>query len=1362
MAGMLPAAGAAAPVLALSQDIVISQVYGGGGNSGATYTNDFIELFNRGSSSVSVTGWSVQYASSTGTAWAVTALSGTLQPGQYYLVQEAAGAGGTAPLPTPDASGSIAMSATNGKIALVNASTALSGACPTGGSIVDLVGFGSSASCFEGTGPTATLSNTTAALRATSGCSETDENAADFAVGAPNPRNSASPLAPCSPPPPPILVINEIDYDQPSTDAAEFVELKNAGLGPINLDFYTLELVNGTGGGATVYDTIDLPAVTLAAGDYFVICANAATVANCDLDDDPDTNFIQNGAPDAVGLRLTGTLVDAVSYEGNSGAPYTEGSGVGLEDDPSVDNAGISRCADGADTNQNNVDFSFQAITPGAANACAPALVINEIDYDQPGTDTAEFVEIRNNDITGLDLSAFTLVFVNGSGGGAVVYDTIALPAVALAAGDYFVVCANAATVVNCDLDDGPDTNFIQNGAPDAVALLLGTTVIDTVSYEGDTGAPYTEGSGAGLVDDGVSATQGISRCEDGADTNQNNVDLSLRTITPGAANFCLTDIPPTVASTSPADGTPDASIHTNITITFSENVTVTGAWYDVTCTVSGTHTAAVSGGPLSYTLDPDVSFTNGESCTVTVAAAGVADKDDPIDNLAADHTFSFKALDVCTLAYTPIHAIQGSGSAAAITGPVTTQGVVVGDYEGPSPALRGFYLQSADLDADADPLTSEGIFVFNFDNDSVALGDVVRVSGSAGEFQDQTQISSVTAIAGCGTGSVTPTDVTLPFASATTAERFEGMLVRLPQTLSVTEHFQLGRFGQVVLSSGGRLAQPTNVTTPGAAANALQAMNNLNRIIVDDALQNQNPDPIVFGRGGNPLSASNTLRGGDTATGIVGVLTYTWAGNAASGNAFRVRPPNALGGSIDFQPTNPRPAGPAPVGGSLQVAVMNLLNYFNTFDGLPDTVDNCTNGVGGAATDCRGADTQAEFDRQSPKTVAAIIGTGAAIVGVNEIENDGYGPTSALQTLVTQLNAATAPGTWAFVDVDAATGQVNALGTDAIKVGMVYQPALVTPVGRTAALNSVAFVNGGDPDARNRPALAQTFDENATGGRVTVVVNHLKSKGSACSAPDVGDGQGNCNAVRVNAANALAAWLATDPTGSGDADVLIMGDLNSYAREDPVAALEAAGYTNLISSHLGPTAYSFAFDGQWGYLDHALGSATILSQVTGVTEWHINADEPGVLDYNTDFKSAGQIASLYAADQFRVSDHDPVIVGLNLRAFNVNGFLSPIANAPAMNTTKAGSSVPLKFSLGGFQGLDILFGTPQYTTCAAWPFGGSNIATPGKSMLEYDATLDEYTVVWKSSKSWANSCRTVQVTLTDGSYRLANVTFTK
>jgi len=169
--------------------VVISQVYGGGGNSGATLTNDFVELYNAGTSDISLNGWSVQYASKAGTTWQVTTLSGTIASGQHYLVQESKGSGGTDTLPTPDAIGTIAMSATDGKVALVNSTTALSGACPLGTGVIDFVGFGA-ANCFEGTAATPALSNTKADFRANGGATDTNDNSADFTTGAPNPHNS--------------------------------------------------------------------------------------------------------------------------------------------------------------------------------------------------------------------------------------------------------------------------------------------------------------------------------------------------------------------------------------------------------------------------------------------------------------------------------------------------------------------------------------------------------------------------------------------------------------------------------------------------------------------------------------------------------------------------------------------------------------------------------------------------------------------------------------------------------------------------------------------------------------------------------------------------------------------------------------------------------------------------------------------------------------------------------------------------------------------------------------------------------------------------------------------------------------------
>ncbi|MEW6225218.1 MAG: ExeM/NucH family extracellular endonuclease [Chloroflexota bacterium] len=918
-----------------------------------------------------------------------------------------------------------------------------------------------------------------------------------------------------------------------------------------------------------------------------------------------------------------------------------------------------------------------------------------------------------------------------------------------IASGDVFVLAHGAADpAILAQADQVSATTAGWFNGDDAILLRRGTTIVDAIGQVGfDPGTEWGSGL-ASTADNTLRRKAAIGQGDpDGGDAFDpavqwdgfavNTFDgLGAHTYAPPDA-----DAAPSVTATDPVDGATAFPFDGNLSVTFSEPVGAAGA-FTLSCTASGAVDLAVSGGPTTFTLNPAADLADGESCTLTVAAASVTDvdADDPPDAMAEDVTVRFTALNVCAQAFTPAYTIQGSGTSAAVTGTVTTQGVVVGDYEGPSPTLRGFYLQ--DAAGDADPATSDAIFVFNGNSNSVSLGQVVRVTGNAADFQDQTQVSA-SSITQCGTGTVSPVDVTLPVSSATFLERYEGMLVRLPQTLYVTEHFQLGRFGQVVMSAGDRLRQPTSVVSPGAPALAMQAANNLNRIIIDDAANGQNPDPIAFGRGGLPLSASNTLRGGDTATGTIGVMTYTWAGNSASGNAFRVRPVNALGGSISFTAANPRPTAAPEVGGSIRVAGLNLLNYFNTFDGASSSPPwACTAGVGGALLDCRGADDAGEFARQWPKTVAAILELDADVIGLNEIENDGYGPSSAIADLVDRLNAATAPGTYAFIDADAGTGQVNALGTDAIKVGMLYRPGAVTPVGQTATLATDAFVNGGDSGPRSRPSLAQAFEVNATGARFVVDANHLKSKGSACDAPDAGDGQGNCSAVRTNAAQALVDWLASDPTLTGDPDVLLVGDYNSYAMEDPIAAIEAGGFTNLVDDLLGDEAYSYVFDGQWAYLDYAFASQSLRSQVTGVADYHVNADEPSVLDYQDDFKSAGQLVSLYAPDEFRMSDHDPVVVGLALdpepqsdRPNTGTGWiLSPAGAYPAEPgaTGKAqfafdvkvskqgvlGGSASLTFASGGFSFVATSFdrlvtsstlatirGTGTANGAAAYPF---------------------------------------------------------
>jgi uncharacterized protein len=594
-------------------------------------------------------------------------------------------------------------------------------------------------------------------------------------------------------------------------------------------------------------------------------------------------------------------------------------------------------------------------------------------------------------------------------------------------------------------------------------------------------------------------------------------------------------------------------------------------------------------------------------------------------------------------LELTTIAAVQGNGARSPLEGrTVTLDGVVTGDFETSGLSPAGFTVQART--PDTDPRTSDALFVMSDAGDRVSLGDVVRLTGTVAEIDEETRLTAVSSLTICARDArVAPVALTLPFASLDALESYEGMLVRFSQTLTVTEHFQLGRFGQLTVSNG-RLWQPTQRHAPGPEANALAAANARNRLVVDDGTDGQNPDPIVFGRAGAPLSAAQALRAGDQITELTGVLTHARGGQPNARPSWRLQARYTLAGDMPrFIARNMRRPTPADVNGTLRVSAFNVLNYFNTFGR-----GACTSGEGGAATDCRGAASADDFARQAGKIVAALVALDAHVVGLMEIENDGYSPSSAIADLVTRLNAATAPGRYAFVDVDARTGVRNALGTDGIKVGLLYQPARVSLTGRTAVLASPAFVTGGDSGPRNRPSLIQAFAQ--PDGEVFVVsVNHLKSKGSGCDAPDAGDGQGACNGVRTNAARTLAQFLGTDPTGTGDPDVLLLGDLNAYAMEDPVRALVSAGFTDLESARGGADAYSYLFDAQLGSLDHALASASLATQVTGVTTWHINADEPPVLGYSSSFKSPAQRTSLFAADPFRSSDHDPVLVGLRL-----------------------------------------------------------------------------------------------------------------
>jgi predicted extracellular nuclease len=406
--------------------------------------------------------------------------------------------------------------------------------------------------------------------------------------------------------------------------------------------------------------------------------------------------------------------------------------------------------------------------------------------------------------------------------------------------------------------------------------------------------------------------------------------------------------------------------------------------------------------------------------------------------------------------------------------------------------------------------------------------------------------------------------------------------------------------------------------------------------IILDDGRTGQNlnrldsPDLLPY------VHAGGTLRIGDQVHDRIAVLHFGFG-------AWRLQPIDidAITAELAEGRTRPRPEDRPRVGGTMKVASFNVLNYF---DG---------DGQGGGFPTSRGATTPSELARQTEKLVDAITRLDADVYGLIEIENDG-GEFQATRTLVDALNAHLGSEVYRFVDT-------GVIGTDEIKQAFIYNRSTARPVGEFAILTSEV-----DPrfdDTRSRPALAQTFLRPGTGERVTIAVNHFKSKGqSGLTDPDdpdfdQGDGQGFWNHTRTLSAQALADWLAGNPTHVQSLGSLIIGDLNAYGREDPIRALEDAGYEDQLVRFTGAPSYTFTFDGMQGALDTALALPALASRVTGAAVWHINADEVPAIDYqesvgfpgNLRFRTPEIAEAYYDPSAFRSSDHDPVIVGLDL-----------------------------------------------------------------------------------------------------------------
>jgi 5'-nucleotidase len=326
------------------------------------------------------------------------------------------------------------------------------------------------------------------------------------------------------------------------------------------------------------------------------------------------------------------------------------------------------------------------------------------------------------------------------------------------------------------------------------------------------------------------------------------------------------------------------------------------------------------------------------------------------------------------------------------------------------------------------------------------------------------------------------------------------------------------------------------------------------------------------------------------------------------------------------FAPQNTRPEAPDPVGGDVQIGAFNVLNYFLTL----------------AADGGRGAETPEEFEKQAAKIVTAIEILGADVVTLMEIEDTnstGFGdgtPDQAVADLVSRLNAAAGFDKWAFVPLP---DELLAVDRDVIRNAIIYQKDVVAPVGEPVGLvDESVWFNAREP-------IAQTFVKD--GDPFTVIANHFKSKSNSVPPQsgndneDIGDGQGAFNGDRIRQAASLASFAEELRDSSGDDDVLLMGDLNAYSEEDPIQLLREAGFTDLGPA-LDEGRYSFVFNALSGSLDHAMSSDALTGKVTGLAHWNINAVESFAYQYDGD-------PALYAENPFRSSDHDPLVLGIDL-----------------------------------------------------------------------------------------------------------------
>jgi 5'-nucleotidase len=601
---------------------------------------------------------------------------------------------------------------------------------------------------------------------------------------------------------------------------------------------------------------------------------------------------------------------------------------------------------------------------------------------------------------------------------------------------------------------------------------------------------------------------------------------------------------------------------------------------------------------------------------------------------------------------------IQGTGDSSPLAGTtVTTRGVVTAAY--PTGGFSGVYMQTPGTGGDVDLDThdaSDGIFVFSGALAAdVQVGDHVEVTGRVSEFHGLTEISPP---AGSWTvldepaEAVKPAAIDFPLDDAQ-RESLEGMLLRPSGDYTITNNFTTNQYAEIGLAAGDDpLPAPTNIARPGSAEYGEVVADNARRLVTLD--DGASTNFLSAANQGTPLPwlrPDNEVRvGAPTSFTAPMVLDYR-------NDIWKLQPTDQLVAG-DAEPVtfgDTRKRRPRDVGGALQIATFNVLNYFTTLGedfaasgagtctyfrdraGANVTVNSCTN------DGPRGAANAENLERQQAKIVAAInrLGAGphgADVLSLEEIENSaafGIDRDTALRNLVTALNADAGRHIWAYVPSPSRVPEVE----DVIRTAFIYRTSAVKPVKESTILDDPAFDNAREP-------LAQEFRPRLSGSKhdFVVIVNHFKSKGSGTGEDaDQGDGQGASNASRVKQARALVGFADAQRRAAKTDTVFLTGDFNAYNEEDPVEVIEDADYVNVPRALTDKETYQF--DGLIGSLDHVFASRQAFRQVTGADIWNINAYESVGREYS---RYNANVTNLYAPGPYRASDHDPEIVGFN------------------------------------------------------------------------------------------------------------------